>query len=86
MYSNVMPTDKNFSIQISQLSFNKGSIVIILLGFLLLGIMVGILSITHIDNPTTTLTDTLPLFFGIVISIYIIIKGFKKATPNKISQ
>lgn len=77
-----MSTDNNFSIQIGQLLFPKKSIITILFGFLVLGIMVGILSILHIDNPTITLTDTLPLFFGTIIPIFIIISGFKKTIQS----
>ncbi|WP_171032921.1 hypothetical protein [Fodinibius saliphilus] len=77
-----MSTDNNFFIQIGQLLFNKESTATILLGVLLLGVMVGLLSIIHINNPDTTITETLPLFFGTVIPILIIIKGFKKAVQN----
>jgi len=77
-----MSTDDYFSIQIGQLIFNKKSITTILFGFLLLGIMVGILSILHIDNPKITLTETLPLFFGTIIPTLIIISGFKKTIQS----
>lgn len=81
--TNSFMSEESFSLQILSLNFNKRSLSYITFGCFLLGILLGVLSMIHIDNPDISLIVTTPLFWSTIIPIAIIIKGFQKATVLK---
>lgn len=83
--TNSFMSEESFSLQILSLNFNKRSLSYITFGCFLLGILLGVLSMIHIDNPDISLIVTTPLFWSTIIPIAIIIKGFQKATVLKLS-
>lgn len=73
-----MNEETNF-ITIGSLSFSNKSIGFIIAGCFLLGLLAGLLSVIHIDNPGTPLWMTLPILFANIVPILIIVKGLHKA-------
>lgn len=73
----------SFSIQIMSLKFNQKSLSYIIFGFFLLGVLMGALSITHIENPDFSAIVTMPLFWASVIPIAVIAHGIRKAKMVK---
>ncbi|WP_310681175.1 hypothetical protein [Aliifodinibius sp. S!AR15-10] len=71
--------NNRYSVQIGSLSFSGKSIGYIISGFFLLGLLAGLLSIIHVDNPATPFWVTLPLFFANIIPVVFVVKGIRKA-------
>ncbi|HEX6981736.1 MAG TPA: hypothetical protein VF181_03150 [Balneolaceae bacterium] len=71
------------SLKIGSLQFTAESLSYIVFGFFLLGVLMGLLSIIHIDNPEVSLSVTMPLLWTAVIPMVIIGKGVRKATVVK---
>ena len=69
----------SFSLQIGALKFNQQSLLTVLSGLFLLGLLVGIACAIHIDNPGLSIAVTLPLYAAFIIPTLIIIKGIRKA-------
>lgn len=70
---------KSFSLQIGSLLFEKKALSYMLFGFFLLGILAGLTSIIHIDNPDISTVVTFPLLCSMIIPVIILIKGVRKA-------
>jgi hypothetical protein len=68
-----------FSLTIGSLKFNAKSIGIILFASLLMGILAGLYSAIHIDNPNISQAVTSPLLWAFVIPAILLIKGIRKA-------
>ena len=71
--------DKSFSLQIGSLLFTPASLVYIVLGLFLLGVLMGLLSIIHIDNPNVSSAVTMLLLWMTAVPIGIVVKGALKA-------
>ena len=71
--------DNSFSLQIGSLLFTRASLTYITFGGFLLGVLLGLLSIIHIDSANTSSAGTTLLLWMAVIPIVIVVKGVRKA-------
>lgn len=71
--------DTSFSLQIGSLLFTRASLTYIVSGVFLLGVLMGLLSIIHIDNSNVSSAVTMSLLWMTAVPIGIIGKGVGKA-------
>ncbi|PEN12714.1 hypothetical protein CRI94_11845 [Longibacter salinarum] len=72
-------SDNSFSLQIGPLVLKSDAIRYIVAGVFLLGVIVGLMSIIHVDSPDASSVITMPLFWASAIPIVIIFRGIRKA-------
>ena len=70
---------ESFSLILGSLRFDSKALSIIATGLFLLGLIVGIYSIYHIENPNTSIVVMLLFFAAMVIPCRIVVKGIHKA-------
>ena len=74
---------ESFSLILGSLKFDSKALSIIATGLFILGLIGGIYTVYHIENPNTSIVATLLFFAAMVIPGRIIVKGIHKATDLK---
>lgn len=78
-----MVEEEEFFLQIGSMEFNKKAIGNLLFGFFFIGLLAGVYSMVHIQNPAVPFAATLPILLGIVIPAYFITKGIREVTVKE---
>lgn len=75
-----MINQEHFSLQYGPLKFDKKALGNLLFGIFFIGLLAGVYSMIHFQNPSTPFAVTSPILMGLFIPVYFITKGVRKVS------